>query len=151
MKTVISIIAILLLASCIKQLHYIPSESSYFGIDFRKYTNQGFFITPEKYIGDYESVGLVEYVMVPEANYQSVNRIRFDGTIGKERKWVQAKISLSQGIDSLYALAKRMGADAIMNFSTSTTARTYPAIANPTTLTGYEIKGFAIRRKDKGK
>lgn len=44
-----------------------PREEVLYGIDFTKYSKTGFLITPEKYSGNYESIGLVEFVYMPEA------------------------------------------------------------------------------------
>ena len=41
---------------------YIPAATQFYAIDFSKYTELGFLITPEKFIGEYESIGIVAVV-----------------------------------------------------------------------------------------
>jgi hypothetical protein len=149
MKNGLPVLLVFILSACTTTLNLIPTETSYFGIDFRKYTSEGFLITPEKYLGEYESIGVVKYVIVPGAEYKVLNKVTYsDGTTQSIQKWVVNQITLSQGLDSLYHLSKAMGADAIVNFSSNTTQRNYQSIANPVTLEGYELSGFAIKRKN---
>lgn len=148
MKPIMIVMLCFLLFSCSTTLNYIPTETSYYAIDFRKYSKDGFLITPEKINKDYESIGVVKYVIVPGARYQVDKSVRYpDGTLANVQKWQTNKITLSQGLDSLYSWAKGMGANAIINFSATTTQRNYQSISNPITLEGYELNGFAIRIK----
>jgi len=113
----------------------INPESFYFAIDFTKYSKEGFLITPEKYLGEYESIGLVEYVLIP-------------GATKSDYGYQVDDIRLSQGIDSLFSLAKDMGADAIMNFNINSTQREHTFfMQGQLVLEGFELSGFAIKRK----
>jgi len=129
-----SLLMILTLSSCITVTH-ISSSGKLTGIDFRKYTSEGFLITPEKFSGKYESIGLVCYAIFPESNFDVVSQ-----------QWVSKKISLSQGVDSLYYESKAMGANAIMNFVSVQKTQSFPAGMKSVPLVGYEISGFAIKR-----
>jgi hypothetical protein len=61
-------IGFVFLTSCVT-LKHIPSKSLMYGIDFKKYSEKEFLFTPEKYQGEYLTVGIIEYVLYPEANY----------------------------------------------------------------------------------
>ena len=126
-------LVLILLFGCAPYI--ISPESSYFAIDFTKYSKEGFLFTTEKYLGDYESIGLVEYVLVPGARKSDLGYQVDD-------------IRLSQAIDSLYYLAKDMGADAIVNFDAKSIQREYSFFSEGRIiLNGYELGGFAIKRK----
>jgi hypothetical protein len=116
----------------------IPRVSHYYKIDFNKYTQRGFLFTPERYSGDYESVGMVQYVMMPAANRVSV---------GGLNEWIVEPVSLTQALDSLYYMAHAMGADAVINFTSTVEEKTYSFVDAPITISGYNLSGFAIRRK----
>jgi hypothetical protein len=134
------------LASC-TSLQVIFRESSFYAMDLTKYTALGFLISPESYTGEYESIGIVKYTIVPGAVYKKVPKYYSDGSKGFTEEWVIDKVELTTGLDSLYAISKRMGANAIINFTAITLPRSYQGILNPVTLEGYELTGFAIKRK----
>ena len=48
----------------------IPKKEILSGINFTKYTQSGFLITPEKYNREYESIGLIDLVYMPKAELQ---------------------------------------------------------------------------------
>lgn len=136
--------AIVLLTACETVKHF-PGESTFVKVDFTKYTQLGFFITPEKYNGEYESIGMVEYTAVPESNLMESHRYA-DGSVHKI--WGHRPIYVSQGVDSLYSFSKSMGADAIINFTVDAVIRDHPTAMPPVTVVGYKVSGFAIKRKD---
>lgn len=141
---------ILLLSGCaITSLYEIKPEYGFYGIDFSKYSKEGFLITPEKYTGKYESVGMVEYRLMPGAKYLAVGNYRdASGKIQATYKWFIDKIEFSQAIDSIYVMAKSMGADAITNFDSEIEIKQISSLKynNPVTITGYRITGYAIKR-----
>jgi hypothetical protein len=49
---------------------YIPKVLSVSAFDLSKYSNQGFLITPNKYNGDYESVGIISAIAMPKAKLE---------------------------------------------------------------------------------
>jgi len=136
-----------ILTSCMTEQYMVFEYKPYDefrGIDFSKYTAQGFLITPELYRGDYESIGLIDYKLMPGARFQTP-----DGKLatlpyypGNER-WYGGKISISQTLDSVYLICKKMGADALMNFKVEQPEDVHAEI----TIKGYTISGFAIKRK----
>ena len=160
MKKLTLLLAIgLALNSCttLEELSYIPREEKLFGIDFTKYTTQDFLITPEKYLGNYESIGLITYEYLPAAEYKNIGfKINpfYDPTNQNSKrtvpdtKWVFEDVKIEQVMDSVYKISKNMGADALVNFEIKVKSDPVGANAkNPTTRFGYTISGFAIKRK----
>lgn len=144
MKNLIIVFAAFLLLSC-APVTTIQRTSQFTGIDFRKYTDSGFLFTPEKYNGEYESIGIVNYKLLPSAELVSPNDDpTYNGPYAK--RWVQEDVYIGQVIDSLYVRSVEMGADAIMNLEViyETEER---ATTPPVTLHGWTARGFAIRRK----
>jgi len=146
MKKIFLTSTLALLFACTPPLTNIPRESSFFGIDFSKYTKAGFLITPEKYNGEYESIGIVNYVLVPGAELKTIKMSK-EGQTYPQKIWVKEQTTLGQGLDSLYSIATKMGANGIMNFKVISADRTYGSINGAVNLSGYEISGFAIKRK----
>jgi hypothetical protein len=131
-------------------MSHIPKESAFYGLDFTKYTDRGFLITPESYRGEYSSIGMVSYVLTPEATLitKKVFVSTETGQVTREEKeWKVGQVNITEAIDSLYTSAKRMGANAIINFEFRQEERDYPFLTNPVKITGWQLSGFAIRRK----
>ncbi len=154
MKKLISILSIIaLFMSCITELKIINPQSTLSKIDFRKYSTAGFLITPEKYMGEYQSIGMVDYVRKPGANYMTV-ATKPDERYGSsntqiyisEKAWRVDPVYLDEVIDELYKQCVELGADALINFKVEITEDNYNNIANPVTINGYRISGFAIKR-----
>jgi len=107
-----------LLASCSARITYIPERSTFYGLDFTRFSDKGFLITPEKYLNEYQSVGLITYTYLPEANYVATGRIEYEGGgTSLTKAWIfNNKMNVNSGLDTLYIFCKNMGADALMNF-----------------------------------
>jgi len=154
MKKLIFLFSIFLIG-CAITIYNIDPINEYFSIDFSKYTEIGFLITPVNYTGKYESIGMVEYKLIPGAKYLSTSK-RYDPTIYESipsgYTWIFDDIEFSQAVDSIYFMAKSMGANAIMNFNFSIVYNEVfnnPMIySNSIKIPGYRITGFAIKRID---
>ncbi len=156
-RLLFSLVVLAILSSCttVKELQNIYETKNFFAIDFTKYTEAGFLITPEKYIGDYESVGIVRYEVYPGAIYKVVST-QLNPAYGNtkvEQKYIQVKkweiktISMQDAIEGLYKSCKEMKADALVNFDIKYDVVPYVGISNPVQINGYVISGFAIKRK----
>ena len=145
-KSILIAIAVLILNGCATtKLKFIPAEEYFMGIDFRPYTEQGFLFTPEKYLGEYESIGLVDLISVPEANYVPLQQFS-DGST--RSKWQINEINIDKELRKYYELVIEMGGDGIMNFRSEKVTRTYTGtMGYPITIEGIRISGFAIKRK----
>lgn len=144
------------LTSCaeLKELSKIDSYESAYEIDFTPFTQRDFLFTPEKYLGEYESIGLIDYTIMPEANYVSVGmekKVNYTSSAGSTfvevKKWVPNEVDSRQALDSIYNICLEMGADALVNFKISVHEDVYQLIINPVKINGITITGFAIKRK----
>ncbi len=121
----------------------LEKEVYYTGFDFSKYSRKDFLITPEIYIGNYESIGLLNVIIYP-AIIKVDSRLIHNGNYSSWGDgWSVEKINATEAIDSMYVKAIRMGANAIARFGTQT-------ISKPNgykTVTGLMVSGFAIKRK----
>lgn len=118
------------------------------GYDFSEYTAQGFLITPEQYLGTYESMGMITVTMWPEVRKEVRIRYKIDNgqrVPVEEETFVVGELNVKKAIDEIYEQAKGMGADAITRFNVTYTSRLNGDLIVP----GTEISGFAIKRLGK--
>jgi len=114
--------------------------------DFTKYTNKGFLFTPDPYSGEYLSIGLLEVEIYPQTEkVQSKVKSNQYGTkdYGEASKWVYYPINTEEVLDSLYNLATKMGANAIVRLKIEDFIVSYGIINSY----GKRASGFAIKRK----
>lgn len=144
----------LIVSACSIKLKHIRGYESKMVLDFTKYTEQGFLITPFKYLGDYESIGIITVKVMPEANFISkkIMKAKYPASSADEYDleewWEIEDINSEMVIDILYESAVEMGADAIVEFDIEVINQRYGygIAANPVTLYGYEMSGYAIKR-----
>ncbi len=127
-------------------------------VDFTAYSQKGFLFTPEKYNGEYESIGIIDFVKMPGAVYSIEKNLATDKKYIPQypdysestAQWFYEVIDLNEVLEELYQQCRSMGADALMNFNLEPNEDRYSEdISNPTTVIGYRITGFAIKRKQK--
>jgi hypothetical protein len=157
-KSILFIIVVALSSCATSPFNRINPTEIVYGIDFSPFTQKGFLITPEKYAGSYESIGLINYEAFPGANYKEVEKSieNYYGSkkpvIFKENKWVVDSISLQDVLTKVYNICVEMGADALVNFDYEIIPTSYGsvprAIDNPLTIYGIHISGYAIKRKE---
>jgi hypothetical protein len=127
--------AALLLVSCVKP-QSVGGVTRVAGIDFTPYTKQGFFFSPGEYQGRYEPLGLISVTIMPPARQVK------DSVTGFLR-WQIEPLRVAIVVDSMFARAKAMGADALVHFS----SRAFEdRIDATTTREAIEVSGFAIKR-----
>lgn len=116
----------------------------HYGFDFTDYTKKGFLITPEGYLGQYESVGYLSTYVFPAIKKRE-EREKVDGVtyIYQYNDLVVEKINTYDAADEIYKKAKSMGADAIIHFS----VKDVYVLNGPMLVHGIEVTGFAIKRK----
>lgn len=110
------------------------------GYDFTSYTNEGFLFTPENYVGNYESIGILSVEILPEL--RKTGRGKAGQFYTPNMLWQYIPVRTSEVLDSLYKKAINMGADAIINLVIKRTELTYKNVTAP----GVEASGFAIKR-----
>jgi len=129
----------------------IPKKEILSGINFTKYTQSGFLITPEKYNREYESIGLIDFLYMPKAELQRKEDIagyqQNDNYIEVGYSWVIDPINIQDALDKIYTRCLDMGANALVNFNATVEVDQYPLVEYPVTIKGYRITGFAIKTK----
>lgn len=108
---------------------------------------EGFLISPEKYPGDYESIGMLDISIYPTAARQpeipKSHKIR-PGEYA-QGYWLIAKIKPEEVVEIIHEKAKGMGADAVINFRVTSIQKQVDYDLN---LKGVNVSGFAIKRID---
>ncbi len=130
-------------------INTIPRTELFSGIDFRPYTEKGFLITPEKYPGEYESIGIVSYLIFPESTREG---IREEGTMPYQYatirfEWNSEEINVQNALEGMYEECLKMGANALVNFDVTMEEELISVVTPPVMRKGYRVTGFAIRRK----
>lgn len=110
-------------------------------LDFRPYTSAGFFISPDAYTGEYEPIGQLYLIVMPEEKEISESkRSKYD-----EPHYMNGIlygyefIPYADLLDKVVAKAMEMGADGIADFKLKRSA------AGGSVL--YEVEGLCIKRK----
>lgn len=147
MKSIIisySILLLFLLLSCSTTTQTSKQVFTYV-YDFRKYTDEGFLFTTEKYLGDYESIGLLSIEIIPELKKKDgyfAPGQTYSG--GSSSFWNYIPIKTEEVLDSLYNKAKSMGADAVVNLD----VEYFDVIVSGNiSVPETRASGFAIKRK----
>ncbi|MFH5832638.1 hypothetical protein [Halalkalibaculum sp. DA384] len=114
------------------------------GYDFSEYTDQGFLITPEQYLGEYQSIGLITLTQWPAVRKTTRRIPDSDSNTGYRtvEEFYPEDINVEKAIDEIYKVANEMGADAIARFDVTSTS----GMNGDLRVQGVEISGFAIKR-----
>ena len=118
-----------------------------YGYDFTKYTAVGFLFTPEKYLGEYESIGMLVVEIYPEIKKEKKTSMQYGTSdYDKPQGWHYYPISTGEALDSLYSIATKMGADAVVNLVIEDAEEKW-GVLNDSTIPGKKVSGFAVKRK----
>jgi hypothetical protein len=147
---IIALVSSLLLMSCANET--LISEHQHlvrtYGADFTKYTALGFQITPESYMGQYESIAMLNLDIYPQVIHRSfaspiaLPPDRYEEHFIDNHTWLVEDLSLTDAIDSLYHLATKLGANSIVRFKIDV----LPRKDGPLDIDGIQLSGFAIRK-----
>jgi hypothetical protein len=146
MKYILSLFASALLFISCSTTKPIERSELLSGIDFRKYTENNFFITPLEYTQPYEPIGLINFTIYPAVkDVPSVysNKDGYILTDANGQRWLVEHVQTSDAVDKIYKYCTEMKADALMMFDINVVYKNNGALSVP----GLEITGFAIRRK----
>lgn len=128
---------LVILAGCSSGPSIINARTDVVGIDLRPYTEQGFLFTPNAYAGEHDAVGIITVTVWPKA----LKVQRSSGATLSE--WQQEPVNVADALQQARDQAAELGADALTNVViTQPTRQAWGAV-----LSGVEISGFAIRRK----
>ena len=121
---------LLLLCGCTMNRSF-PAVTTVTGVDLRRYADSGFFFSPDPYTGPHDPVGLIVVTGHAKADW--------DGS-----DWTFAHVSGQGLLDSAYAVARKLGADAFVEMTFKPVFR---RASLQTEIPGLELSGFAIRRR----
>jgi len=117
------------------------------GYDFTNYTKKGFLFTPEQYLMEYESIGLITIDIIPEVREVYSNSYDYGNewikVSGKEKTWRVKVVYPQEVLEELYNKAISMGADAVVRLTFDTDQHNNGDI----TFLSLKASGFAIKRK----
>ncbi len=126
---------------------YIPESLSVSGINFAPFSEEGFLFTPNKYLGDYESIGIINLSFAPEANLIKSTK-KTSGGDRTTSSWVVNDMNPDTLLKKVHELCVDMGADALTEFEVSNFYNNHAVgTTHPITIMGLKFSGFAIRRK----
>ena len=133
------------LFSCSQRILYLPSHTESLVFEFQGFSKRGFMITPEKYLGEYESIGIIDISIYPAAARQTKIPKEQDIIEGEYAQgyWLIAKINPQEVVRIIYNKANDMGADAVINFKVTSIQK---QVAGELDLNGVNVSGFAIKR-----
>lgn len=145
----------ILIASCSlpNEIKYSPQEENFYVIDFSDYSQEGFFISPEKPTDTYIPIGMIDYRFVAAAKKielitgQSYNP---DGSSNPQITyfWVQEDWEIENCMDTVVKVCKSMGANALFNFEILPNTKVINDGIKSETFDGIRITGFAIKREE---
>lgn len=160
MKKPYLLLILIVFSSCatvktLPELKVINPAEHLYDLDFSPYAAKGFLITPEKYSGEYESIGLITFTAMPGAQYKRIGfKVNpfYTAESGQPKiidayEWATDTIEFDTILNKVYNICLSRGADALVNFQGETIYSSYDNYSNPVTLSGYKISGYAIKRK----
>lgn len=140
------------LSSCSPSFTHIARVTHIQVIDYIKYAEEDFLITPNSYTYDFIGIGEIFITITPATERDTVKSIHSYDKNGKpfyitQTGFVEEKISINEMIDIAVNEAKKMGADAITNFEIR---RNYNNgfLFNGKYIYPYEVLGYCIKRKN---
>ena len=148
-KWTILVTTLFLFSCATQQIVHVPERLTTLSLDLSIYSSKGFLITPYEYLADYESIGVLSTIIMPEATLEKIDTGRKDkeGDTVYEKRWALGKVSAQEAIVDMVETATTMGADAIVEFAVKEKVEQYANNLYPLTVQGFELSGFAIKRK----
>ncbi|MGQ8336153.1 hypothetical protein ACUNWD_06340 [Sunxiuqinia sp. A32] len=151
MKKIFYVIILSLLVGCAVMPR--PREVLHFNYDFREYSEQGFFISPNPYIGEYKPLGLIKIEVFPgqvkELNNESENKLDTPYISKNSTFYVDEEIRTDELLDILVKQAKNMGANGIVNFKAyEDFIVSFHKGVKYSRFEKYRLEGFAIFRNN---
>ncbi len=138
-------LAFALSACSLPKRDFIPKEETIVGIDFTKYSENGFLFTPGEYGEDYSTIGLLTFSIYPEAR-KVVREVKDREYQANKVTWEVDKIDPSKVIELAYQEANNRGADAITHFKISFNTKSYADETRIVEITGVQVSGLLIKR-----
>ena len=147
LKVLIATLALLSLTNC-STYYEFRGWTEITGVDFARFSQQGFFFTTESYKGEYEPCGLIRAEIVP-----SIKKLK-NIPSGEEEKYKKIAddmgnvyyledIRVEDVLEKIMLEAKKLNANGLMNLDIQTTEH---IMTNITKVKGISVNGFAIKR-----
>jgi len=136
----------LLMGGCSQTFTHVDKQESITSLDFTKYKNDNFLITPGDYGENYEALGMFSFTIYPEANYVS-DKAQDNDSNEKFLKWKQGIVAPQEVLDLAYKTAITKNANAITHFKIKNIDKVMNDGIHSFVVTGLEISGLLIKRK----
>jgi len=133
---------VLVLTGCMttQKFTHVQKQEVIRTLDFTKYQEKGFLITPGDYSEEHDDLGMFSLSVYPEARFESPS---IEETYPR---WVYDDVDTHEVLDLLYEEAVKKGADAAIHFKIDNTTRHYFDGQQNFEISGLEISGSFIRR-----
>ena len=146
-------LGLLFIASNCSTIDRIPGYTSYYFLNLKKHSEQGFFVTPEPPTGNYQPIGLIQVEVKESAQFKT--EIRGNDLNGNPKYsflWVKDTVNLQETVDSLVSLARALGANSLTRFKAQAQSE-YPIRGSNGEVEGPAIRtvfvsGFAVKREN---
>jgi hypothetical protein len=135
--------------NCAPAPTFIPKYSKISAIDFSPFTEKGFLFTPNKYNGDYKSIGIINFTYFPEAKLTElkIKRNKRDDEGITKTFWDVESYDSNILLYEIYTSCVSLGADALTEFKIKNVQSKHGEDStDPVTINGIEMYGFAIKR-----
>lgn len=151
MKRIIVIIAIAVMAASCSITRDRQVFTSF--IDYRPYTEKGFFISPNPYTGEFASIGELSIIVTPGINTVSKVSVKSDKDFsdgvysrGSSSSSFVEDIPASELVEMAVKEAQKVGANGIANFKCLTVYNTVVSKSGVSRggVSHYEISGLCI-------
>jgi len=100
-KSLLFLFASIIIFSGCSSLSHIDGYEKLTGIDFRPYAEKDFLITPYAYNGEYISVYMINYIIMPEGRYTPSASNATGATIQKGG-WTFSQIETKTALNNIY-------------------------------------------------
>ncbi len=128
------------LSACTKNVN-LKRQVTVSVMDFTKYSDQGFLITPYEYAADYETLGFVEVEVRPAVVIDKTDKV--DESTGiRKSDFSVGPIMLEDAIEQMVERAKDLGADALVSFEYESVV----FVVEGRSVEGAVLRALAIKR-----
>ncbi|MEA2017093.1 MAG: hypothetical protein U9N59_01485 [Campylobacterota bacterium] len=150
MKNIVSEIVLaatllVVVSGCSQNITHVPQAQLITSLDFTKYKENNFLMTPGEYGGDYEALGIFNFTIVAEANYEIPEEERKSNQ--PKKIWVSKDIKAQEVLDLAYETAVKKGADAITHFKMKSGIILKDDGMSMFSIDTLEVSGLLIKRK----
>ena len=144
MKKIISLALVTVLgfglAGCAQKFTHVNKQKNISSLDFTKYQEKNFLITPGEYGDNYTAMGIFTFTVYPEANCIESQKRQ------KPCQWISEDISSQEILDLAYETAVEKGANAITHFKIRSTDKMLNDGMQNFSVYGLEMSGLLIKR-----